>query len=112
MPVEEEDTEQVEELLETMERTIIAATQKLSLGRPSRPPTPQTGLVFGQTRPTTALPGSFPMTKGKRQAPSTGIIAGPLFSAPDLSAPPIQTSSMPPSSALPVAVAYFPRPMI
>jgi hypothetical protein len=31
-PAEEEDTVQVEELLETTERTIIAATQKLSLG--------------------------------------------------------------------------------
>jgi hypothetical protein len=61
----EEDTVQVEELLETMEQTIVAATQKLSLGRLSRLPTPQTGSVFGQTRPTTALPGSFPTTKGK-----------------------------------------------
>jgi hypothetical protein len=101
-PAEEEDTEQVKELLETTERTIVAATQKLSLGRPSRPPTPQTGPIFGQIRPVTALPGSFPTTKGKGRAPSTGIIAGPSFSAPDLSAPPIQTSSMPPSSAPPV----------
>jgi hypothetical protein len=31
-PAEEEDTVQVEELLETTERTIVAATQKLSLG--------------------------------------------------------------------------------
>ena len=31
-PAEEEDTIRVEELLETTERTIIAATQKLSLG--------------------------------------------------------------------------------
>jgi len=64
-PAEEEDTEQVKELLETTERTIVAATQKLSLRRPSRPPTPQTGSVFGQTQPATALPGSFPTTKGK-----------------------------------------------
>jgi hypothetical protein len=102
-PAEEEDTEQVEELLETTERTIVAATQKLSLRRTSCPLTPQTGLVFGQTRPMTALPGSFPTTKGKGRAPSTGIIAGPSFSAPNLSAPPIQTSFMPPSSAPPAA---------
>jgi len=75
--MEEEDTVQVEELLETTERTIVATTQKLSLGRPSRLPTPQTSLVFGQTRPATALPGSFPTTKGKAQAPPTGIIARP-----------------------------------
>jgi hypothetical protein len=48
-PAEEEDTKQVKELLETTKRTIVAATQKLSLGRPSRPPTLQTGSVFGQT---------------------------------------------------------------
>jgi hypothetical protein len=46
---EEEDTVQVEELLETTERTIIATTQKLSLGRTSHPPTPQAGPIFGQT---------------------------------------------------------------
>jgi len=102
-PAEEEDTVRVEELLETTERTIVAATQKLSLGRPSRPPTPQTSSVFGQTRPAAALPGSFPTTKGKQRAPSTGIVAGPSFSAPDLSAPPVQTSSTPPSSAPPPA---------
>ena len=62
---EEEDTVQVEELLEMTKRTIVAATQKLSLGWPSHPPTPQTGLVFGQTKPTSALPGSFPTTAGK-----------------------------------------------
>ena len=84
-----EDTEQVEELLETTERTIVAAIQKLSLRRPSRPPTPQTGSVFGQTRPTAALLGSFPTIKGKERVPSTEIIAGPSFSAPNLSAPPI-----------------------
>jgi hypothetical protein len=100
-PAEEEDTIRVEELLETTERTIVAATQKLSLGRPSRPPTPQTGSVFGQTRPTSALPGSFPVTagKGKQRQPSTGLVAGPSFSAADLSTPPVQTSSTPPLSA-------------
>ena len=88
---EEEDTIQVEELLETTECTIVATTQKLSLGWPSRPPTPQTGLVFGQTKPTSALPGSFPITtrKGKQRQPSTGLIAGPSFSAANLSAPPV-----------------------
>jgi hypothetical protein len=101
MPAEEEDTVQVEELLETTERTIVAATQKLSLGRPSRPPTPQTGSVFGQTKPASALPGSFPTTtgKGKQRQPLTGLIAGPSFSAADLSTPPVQISSTPPSSA-------------
>jgi len=101
-PAEEEDTVQVEELLETTKRTIVATTQKLSLGRPSRPPTPQTGSVFGQTKPASALPGSFPTTtrKGKQRQPSTGLIAGPSFSATDLSTPPVQTSSMPPSLAL------------
>jgi hypothetical protein len=98
---EEEDTVQVEELLETTERTIVAATQKLSLRRPSCPPTLQTGLVFGQTKPTTALPGSFPITtrKGKQRQPSMGLIAGPSSSAADLSTPPVQTSSTPPLSA-------------
>jgi hypothetical protein len=64
---EEEDTIQVEELLETTEQTIIATTQKLSLRQPSRPPTLQTSSVFGQTKPTSALPGSFPIIirKGK-----------------------------------------------
>jgi hypothetical protein len=62
---EEEDTVQVEELLETTERTIIATTQKLSLGRTSCPPTPQAGPIFRQTRPASALSGSFPTTKGK-----------------------------------------------
>jgi len=91
--------------LETTERTIITTTQKLSLGRPSHPQTPQTGSVFEQTKPTTALPGSFPTTtrKGKQRVPLTGLIARPSFSATDLSAPPIQTSSTPPSSA-PVSV--------
>jgi hypothetical protein len=98
-PAEEEDTVQVEELLELTERTIVAATQKLSIGRPSRPPMPQTGPIFGQARPVTALPGSFPITKGKARAPSTGIIAGPSFTAPDLSAAPVPSSSTPPSSA-------------
>ena len=72
------DTVQVKELLEMTEQTIIAATQKLSLRRPSHPPTPQTGSVFGQTKPTTALPGSFPVTarKGKQRQPSTGLITG------------------------------------
>jgi hypothetical protein len=42
-PAEEEDTIQVEELLEMTEHTIVATTQKLSLRRPSRPPTPQAG---------------------------------------------------------------------
>jgi hypothetical protein len=101
MPAEEEDTIQVEELLETTKRTIVAATQKLSLGRPSRPQTLQTGSVFGQTKPTSALPGSFSTTtrKGKQRQPSTGLIARPSFSATDLSTPPVQTSSMPPLSA-------------
>jgi len=100
-PAEEDDTVQVEELLETTERTIIAATQKLSLGRPSRPPTPQTSSVFGQTKPPTALPGSFPITigKGKQRQPSTGLITGPSFSATDLSTPATQISSTPPLSA-------------
>jgi hypothetical protein len=82
-------------------RTIVAATQKLSLGRPSRPPTPQTGLVFGQTKPTTALPGSFPTTtrKGKQRQPLAGLVTGPSFSAADLSTPPVQISSTPPLSA-------------
>jgi hypothetical protein len=64
------------------------------------PPTPQTGSVFGQTKPTTALPGSFPVTvgKGKQRQPSMGLIAGPSFSAADLSTPPVQTSSTPPLS--------------
>jgi hypothetical protein len=94
---EEEDTVQVEELLETTERTIVAATQKLSLGRPSCPPTPQTGSVFGQAKPTTALPGSFPTAsgKGKQRQPSIG----PTFSAADLSTPATQISSTPPLSA-------------
>jgi hypothetical protein len=100
-PAEEEDTAQVEEILETTEQTIVATTQKLSLGRTSRPPTPQAGPFFGQTRPASALPGSFPTTKGKGRAPSTGITTGPSFSAADLSAPPIQISSMPPTSAPP-----------
>jgi hypothetical protein len=102
MPAEEEDTIQVEELLETTEHTIITATQKLSLGRPSRPLTPQTGSVFGQTKPAAALPGSFSTTtgKGKQRQPSTGHIARPSFSATDLSTPPVQTSSTPPSSVL------------
>jgi hypothetical protein len=97
----EEDTVQVKELLETTERTIVATTQKLSLGWPSCPPTLQTGLVFGQTRPALALPGSFPTatTKGKQRTPSMGIIARPSFSATNLSTPLVQTSSMPPSSA-------------
>jgi len=100
-PAEEEDTVQVKELLETTKRTIVTATQKLSLRWPSRPPTPQTGSVFGQTRPTSALPGSFPATtrKGKQRAPSIGLIARPSFSAADLSAPPTQTSSTPHSLA-------------
>jgi hypothetical protein len=96
---EEEDTIQVEELLETTERTIVAATQKLSLRRPSRPQTPQASSVFGQTKPTSTLPGSFPSAKGKQRAPSTGIIQGPSFSAADLSTPPTQISSTPPSLA-------------
>jgi hypothetical protein len=100
-PAEEEDTVQVEELLETTKQTIVVATQKLSLGRPSRPPTPQTGSVFGQTKPTTTLPGSFSTTtgKGKQRQPSTGLIAGPSFGATDLSTPAVQTTSMPPLSA-------------
>jgi hypothetical protein len=95
---EEEDTIQVKELLEMTEWTIIAATQKLSLRRPSRPPTPQTGLVFGQAKPASALLDSFPTAtaKGKQRALSIGIIARPLFSAADLSTPPTQISSMPP----------------
>jgi hypothetical protein len=101
-PAEKEDTIQVEELLEMTERTIVATTQKLSLGRLSCPQTLQTGLVFGQTKPTSALPGSFPITtrKGKQRQPSTGLIARPSFSATNLSTPPIQISSMLPSSAL------------
>jgi hypothetical protein len=100
-PAEEEDTIRVEELLEMTERTIIAATQKLSLGRPSCPPTLQTGSFLGQTRPASALPGSFPITtrKGKQRQPSTGLIARPSFSATDLSIQPVQTSSTPPLSA-------------
>jgi len=99
---EEEDTIQVKELLETTEHTIIATIQKLSLGRPSCPLTLQTGSVFGQTKPTSALPGSFPTTtrKGKQRQPSTGLIAGPSFSATNLSTPPVQTSSTPPVLAL------------
>jgi len=98
---EEEDTIQVEELLETTEQTIVATTQKLSLGRPSCPPTLQTSLVFGQTKPASALSGSFPIItgKGRKRQPLTGLIAGPSFSAADLSTPPVQTSSMPPSLA-------------
>jgi len=63
--------------------------------------TPQTGSVFGQTKPTTALPGSFPVTagKGKQRQPLTGLIAGPSFSAADLSTPAVQTSPTPPLSA-------------
>jgi hypothetical protein len=100
-PAEEEDTVQVEELLETTERTIVAATQKLSLGRPSHPPTPQTGSVFGQTKPVSALSGSFSSapTKGKQRTPSAGIITGPSFSATDLSTPASQISSTPSSLA-------------
>jgi hypothetical protein len=112
-PAEEEDTVQVEELLEMTERTIVTATQKLSLRRPSHPPTPQTGSVFGQTKPTSALPGSFPIItrKGKQRQPSTGLIAGPSFSAANLSAPPVQTSSTPPSSA-PVQVLTQQAPQL
>jgi hypothetical protein len=114
-PAEEEDTIQVKELLETTERTIIAATQKLSLRQPSRPPTPQTGSVFGQTKPVLALPDSFPITtgKGKQRQPLIGLIARPSFSAADLSTPPVQTSSMPPSSApvqVPTQQAPLPPP--
>jgi hypothetical protein len=112
---EEEDTVQVKELLEMTERTIVAATQKLSLGQLSHPPTPQTGLVFRQTRPVSALPGSFPVTtgKGKQRQPSTGLIAGPSFSAANLSTPPTQISSMPPSLApvqVPTQQAPLPPP--
>jgi hypothetical protein len=109
-PAEEEDTVQVKELLETTEQTIVAATQKLSLGRTSHPPTPQTGPIFGQTRPAAALPGSFPITKGKGRAPSTGIITRPSFSAADLSAPPIQTSSTPAPPAAPAPIQQAPPP--
>jgi hypothetical protein len=61
----------------------------------------QTGSVFGQTKPTTALPGSFPTTtrKGKQRQPSAGLVAGPSFSAANLSTPPVQISSTPPLSA-------------
>ena len=97
----EEDTIQVEELLEMTKRTIITATQKLSLRWLSCPPTPQTSSVFGQTKPASALPDSFPIAaaKGKQRAPSIGIITGLSFSATNLSIPAIQISSMPPSSA-------------
>ena len=83
------------------EHTIVTATQKLSLRRSSRPQTPQTGSVFGQTKPASALPGSFPITtrKGKQRQPSTGLIAGPSFSAANLSTPAVQTSPTPPLSA-------------
>jgi hypothetical protein len=101
MLAEEEDTIQVKELLEMTERAIVTATQKLSLRQPSFPLTPQTSSVFGQTKPASALPDSFPIAaaKGKQRAPSTGIIAGPSFSAANLSTLAIQISSMPPSSA-------------
>ena len=83
---EEEDTAHVEELLETTEQTLVAATQKLSLGRASCPPTPQTGSFSGQTRPTTVLPGSFPANtpKGKAKAPTTGTTAEPSSSTSNL----------------------------
>ena len=97
-PAEEEDTASVEQLLETTKRTIVAATQKLSLGRPSRPPTPQTGSFSGQTRTATALPGSFPINtpKGKTRATALEITAGPSASTSHLPTPPVPTSLAPP----------------
>jgi hypothetical protein len=97
MPAEEENTVQVEELLETTERTIVAATQKLSLGRPSRPLTPQTGSVFGQAKPPAALPGSFPVAIGKGKQRQTDF--GPTFSAANLSTSATPSGSTPPLSA-------------
>jgi len=81
-PAEEEDTIQVEELLETTERTIVTTTQKLSLGQPSRPQTLQTGLVFWQTRPTSALSvlRSDPTPTFSYTAPS---IYTPTYEAPN-----------------------------
>jgi hypothetical protein len=60
---------------------------------------PQTSSFSSQTRPATALPGSFPTNtpKGKGKAPATRITIGPSSSTPNLPAPPIQTSLMPPT---------------